>query len=129
MSGELLMRRADVDGPADAYLERLVEVAGDGLDRLFGACDGYPSDSSGSADRLAFLRAHLIKNDAVYVNTIGRTVEQIRQIGRLVLVAVQRDDEGAGAAGHCGSGGFTPTPSERPAVPGWRGIRADLRRR
>ena len=79
----LLMLMADVDGPADAYLERLVEVAGDGLDRLFGACDGYPSDRPGSADRLAFLRAHLIKNDAVYVNTIGRTVEQIRQEAQL----------------------------------------------
>ena len=79
----LLMLMADVDGPLDAYLERLVEVAGDGLDRLFGACDGYPSARPGSADRRAFLRAHLTKNDAVYVNTIGRTVEQIRQEAQL----------------------------------------------
>jgi hypothetical protein len=79
----LVMLMADVDGPADAYLERLVEVAGSGLDRLFGGCDGYPSDSPDSAGRLAFLRAHRGKAGAVYVNTIGRTVGQIHQEARL----------------------------------------------
>lgn len=78
-----LMLMADVDGPADAYLERLVEVAGSGLDRLFGGCDGYPTGSPGPAERLAFLRAHRGKEGAVYVNTIGRTVEQIRQEAQL----------------------------------------------
>ena len=39
----LLMLMADVDGPADDYLERLVEVSGSGLDTLFAGCDGYPT--------------------------------------------------------------------------------------
>jgi len=33
--------------------------------------------------RLAYLRAHRTRADAVYVNTIGRTVEQIRQEAQL----------------------------------------------
>ena len=79
----LLMLMADVDGPADAYLERLVAVAGGGLDRLFGLCDGYPAGRPSAADRLAFLRAHLVKEGAFYANTIGRTVEQIQQEAQL----------------------------------------------
>ncbi len=78
-----LMLMADVDGPADAYLERLVEAAGSGLDRLFGACDGYPSGSPGAAERLAFLRAHLVQEGAFYANPLGRTVEQIQHEARL----------------------------------------------
>jgi hypothetical protein len=79
----LLMLMADVDGPADVYLERLVEVAGSGLDRVFGACDGYPAGSPSAAERLAFLRAHRIKEGAFYANTVGRTVEQVQQEARL----------------------------------------------
>ena len=79
----LLMLMADVDGPADAYLERLVEVSGSGLDRLFGGCEGYPSGGSGPAGRLAFLQAHRVKEGAFYANTVGRTVEQIQQEARL----------------------------------------------
>lgn len=79
----ILMLMADVDGPAEAYLERLVETCGSGLDRVFGACDGYPSSGAGPAERLAFLRAHRVKEGAFYANTVGRTVEQIRQEAHL----------------------------------------------
>ena len=79
----LLMLMADVDGSADAYLDRLVDVAGSGLDRLFGACDGYPAGRPGPDDRLAFLDTHRVKEGAFYVNTIGRSVEQIQQEARL----------------------------------------------
>jgi hypothetical protein len=79
----LLMLMADVDGPADAYLERLVDAAGSGLDRVFGLCDGYPSGTPSAAERLDFLRAHLIKEGAFYANTVGRTVEQIQREARL----------------------------------------------
>ena len=79
----LLMLMADVDGPADAYLKRLVEVTGRGLDQLFGSCDGYPAGSPGVAERVDFLRAHLIKEGAFYANTVGRTVGQIQQEAQL----------------------------------------------
>ncbi len=81
-----LIYMADVDEPAegDAPLERclveLVEVAGDGLDRIFGACVGYPPPSRATRRRrLAFLREHLVEPAAAYVNTVGRGVRQIRQ--------------------------------------------------
>jgi hypothetical protein len=66
---------ADVDGPADAFLRALCELASGGLDTLFGHCRGYP----GQAGVLDFLRVHTIPVTARYVNTIGRTVEQIQQ--------------------------------------------------
>jgi hypothetical protein len=78
-----LLLMADLDGPIDPYLERLVEVAGRGLDRLFAYCDDYPTGSPGPAERLAFLRAHQIKSPAFYVNTIGRSVGQILQEAQL----------------------------------------------
>jgi hypothetical protein len=70
---------ADIDGPLDGYLKQIVDVAGSGLDRLFGHCQGYPGGTPPPVDRLAYLRAHLVKAAAVYVNTIGRTVEQVQQ--------------------------------------------------
>lgn len=78
-----LMLMADFDGPLDRYLGRLVEVASSGLDCLFAHCTGYPEGAPGSEQRLTYLRAHLTSADAVYVNTIGRTVEQIRQEAQL----------------------------------------------
>jgi hypothetical protein len=63
---------ADVDGSADAFVR---QFAMDSLDRVFGHCVGYPANAA----RLDYLRAHSIQTAASYVNTVGRTVEQIRQ--------------------------------------------------
>jgi hypothetical protein len=62
---------ADVDGPADPFLRQL---ATDAIDPIFEHCVGYSAP-----DRLNFLRAHVVETAANYVNTRGRTVEQIRQ--------------------------------------------------
>jgi hypothetical protein len=75
-----LVLMADVDGPLEERLTELVDAAGDGLDRLFGHCEGYPAgDRVDRDERLAFLRAHHVRSDAYYTNTIGRTVEQIHR--------------------------------------------------
>ena len=78
------------DGPLPAYLILLTDVdvsaaqllgelsERDGIDRLFGHCEGY----SGS-DRLGYLRRHTIKEQATYVNTTGRTLRQIKQEAEL----------------------------------------------
>jgi hypothetical protein len=66
---------SDVDGPADAFLMVLCGLAGDGLDTIYQHCQGYP----GRSGLLEFLRAHTIPVAAHYVNTIGRTVQQIQQ--------------------------------------------------
>lgn len=79
-----LIYMADVDEPADAEsaleqcLEELADVAGNHLDRIFGACVGYPTPSRATPTRrLAFLRDHAVGAAATYVNTVGRSVRQI----------------------------------------------------
>src|ERR1700694_2275896 len=66
---------ADVDGPADAFLMLLCAMAGDGLDTIYRHCRDYP----GRAGLLDFVRARTVPVAARYVNTIGRTVQQIHQ--------------------------------------------------
>jgi hypothetical protein len=74
----------DVDGSAEAYLQALVDTAGEGIDRLYAHCEGYPPEGERTREaRLAYLRAHQRRADAAYVNTRRRTVEQIRQEARL----------------------------------------------
>jgi hypothetical protein len=68
-----LLYIADLDIPASEHLEELVRQAGEGIDRVFGHCEGY------SGDPLGYLRAHSIRAPAVYVNARGRTLRQIRQ--------------------------------------------------
>ena len=66
---------ADVDGPADAFLVTLVDALGDGLSEILAHCRDYP----GRAGTLAFLRRQSVPTAAKYVNTVGRTVQQVRQ--------------------------------------------------
>jgi hypothetical protein len=67
-----LILLADFEGSVDAQLERLATGQGAGIDRVFGHCVDY------GGDRLAWLRRHVVKEAARYVNTPGRTVRQIR---------------------------------------------------
>jgi hypothetical protein len=71
-----LVYSADVDGPADAHLRALADVAGVGLDRAFACCAGYPADAD-AASRLAWLQAHRVPEAAFYVNTVGRGSPQV----------------------------------------------------
>jgi hypothetical protein len=70
---------ADVDGTAEAFILQLVGAVGDGLHTLYQQCEGYP----GRAGLLDYLRANRRPEAATYVNTIGRTVTQIRQEAQL----------------------------------------------
>ena len=63
---------ADVDGPVEPFLR---QIARPSIDEIFGHCFGYGADPA----RLDYLRAHAVEAAANYVNTLGRTVEQIRQ--------------------------------------------------
>ena len=79
-----LIWMSDADAPLDQHLEQLLDVAGEGLDQLFGHCDGYPEPGMRDRERRrAYLHAHTIRNQAVYVNTIGRTVAQVSAESRL----------------------------------------------
>ncbi len=79
-----LILMADLDAPPEARLAELVDTAGAGLDAVFGHCQGYPSPDVATREaRLAFLRRSAIRSDAHYTNTIGRTVQQVRQEAQL----------------------------------------------
>jgi hypothetical protein len=69
---------ADVDGPQDAFLRELAQKAPAGLDDIFGFCVGFSGH-----DQLGFLRSRAVGAAARYVNTIGRTVQQIKQEAQL----------------------------------------------
>ncbi|MDP8992406.1 MAG: hypothetical protein M3N31_05035 [Actinomycetota bacterium] len=74
----------DVDAPLERHLAELVDVTGDGVDRIFGQCEGYPVDSPLMRERrLLYLKARRVSIPARYVNTIGRTVQQVHQEARL----------------------------------------------
>jgi hypothetical protein len=74
-----LLFLADVDGPAAPFLESLATLAGDGLDAFYRNCRGYP----GRQALLDFLKSHTLPPAAKYINTIGRTVDQIRHEAEL----------------------------------------------
>ena len=73
---------SDIDAPLRWYLNRLCEEAGEGLDRAFAYCQGYPSQPTPRA-RAAYLKAHSVKSATLYVNTVGRSVRQVRQEAEL----------------------------------------------
>ncbi|WP_053226377.1 hypothetical protein [Solirubrobacter soli] len=66
----------DEDAPDERHLRELVESA-PGLDRILGACAGYPRRRRSREARLEFLLAHRVTPAAAYVNTVGRSVWQI----------------------------------------------------
>lgn len=75
-----LVFHTDVDGSLGGYLQEVVELAGDGVDRVFAHCEGYPPPPARTrASRMAYLRAHVVPASAIYINTRGRSVQQVRQ--------------------------------------------------
>ena len=70
----------DVDAPTAEHLNELSTVCGEGVDAVFGHCQGYPPGPDRSPlTRRKFIEDRLVKSDAVHINRRGRTVEQIRQ--------------------------------------------------
>jgi hypothetical protein len=78
-----LVLMTEVDAPLRRHLAELVDVAGEGIDQAFGHCAGYPAAGSGRRAKIRWLRRHLVRSGAAYVNTVGRGLEQIRQEARL----------------------------------------------
>ena len=75
---------SDIDAPVGPYLTTLVDAFGTMLDEIFGHCVGYPVEGSRTkADRIAYLERRTVGTAAAYVNTVGRSVEQIRREAEL----------------------------------------------
>src|SRR4051794_3471584 len=77
-----LMWMSEIDAPLARHVRELAEVSGQGLDAAFGLCEGYPVTRTPAA-RIAYLQEHAIPSQANYVNTVGRSVDQIRGEARL----------------------------------------------
>lgn len=77
-----LVLSANIDAPMDTHLNQLANAVGSGLDAVFRHCEGYPSSPTPS-DRLAFLQANMKETSAFYVNTVGRTLTQVKQEAQL----------------------------------------------
>src|SRR4029077_21223025 len=74
--GASLMYIADFDSAVDDHLAELADIATTELTRLGAHLkDAIPADPTA---QLAWLRRHIIENATYYVNTIGRTLRQIR---------------------------------------------------
>lgn len=75
---------SNVDAPLETHLTELATIAAAGLDQIYNHCLDYPDPSNRTpATRQAFLRSHQVASKPFYVNTIGRSVQQILQEDRL----------------------------------------------
>ena len=75
-----LMLSTNYDEPLKAHLNELYDVGQDALHRIYEHCVGYPEPAHRSREAVtAYLRAHDVGYDTLYVGTRGRTVTQIRR--------------------------------------------------
>lgn len=78
----LLVLSSNYDEPEDAHLKEFVDVAGDGLDKIYEHCEGYPSERTPES-RLAYLRGHRQPYAAFYDGSVGLSVIRIKMEARL----------------------------------------------
>ena len=75
-----LVFMCDCDAPLRRTLNELVDITSEGLDKIYCHCEGYPCGSGITRrQRLAYLRSKMLKANLFYVNTVGRSLQQIRQ--------------------------------------------------
>ncbi len=71
-----LLYMCDIDERLADHLDELLDLP-PGLDRVFGACEGYPTRTTATrGTRACWLADHLAETQAYYVNTVGLTVAQ-----------------------------------------------------
>jgi len=69
----------DFDGNESDFLHQICDSAGEIIDEVFSHCEKYPSkDFSKTESRVHFLLFNTIKDSAVYIGALGRTVAQIK---------------------------------------------------
>src|SRR5258708_25236409 len=76
-SGALLAFESNHDGDTSRFLQSLIATARPAIDRIYGACRGYPGAAATSVMVLAFLEAGTIPTAAFFVAHPGKTVESI----------------------------------------------------
>ncbi|MPZ99141.1 MAG: hypothetical protein GEU80_07355 [Dehalococcoidia bacterium] len=76
---DTLLLMLDCDAPGDEQLRDFVNVAGAGLDQVFGRCEGYPATPATPDQRLRYLRSRMRGSEVVYVHHVGRSLQQIQR--------------------------------------------------
>ncbi len=79
-----LIFSSNFDGELERHLKQIVQTAGEGLDQIYCFCEGYPDKSKRTPEsRFNYLHSHQIATQALYINTIGRTLQQVEQDAQL----------------------------------------------
>lgn len=77
-----LLFSTDFDGPFEAHVDELLDVAGSGLDQVFGHCEGWPGHADRAGAHGFFLR-HRVVSNTFYTGTMNRSVDQIHREAEL----------------------------------------------
>lgn len=78
--GSRLVFESNFDGPLEGYLDELYDRAAAALHSIYSCCGDYLAQSAGDrAQILSYLRAHVLKPNAYYVGSVGRTLDRVKQ--------------------------------------------------
>ncbi|GGX95540.1 hypothetical protein GCM10007160_23920 [Litchfieldella qijiaojingensis] len=88
-----LVLTANLDGELDGHLAELVDVGGEGLRELLGHCRDFPEDAGDEQIR-RYLADNQHRVGAFYVNTLGRSLAQVRLEARLHDTLQRHLDDG-----------------------------------
>ena len=73
-----LLFAVDFDGDWNDYLDEFIAKAPDGLDAIFGACEGYPAGGARDADAFkAYVKAHQYDAELSYCAYPDATVKDV----------------------------------------------------
>jgi hypothetical protein len=86
--GERLLFTSNFDGTWDQYIDDFSEYLAEGLDRIFGHCEGYPGARPVEGLK-AYIREHEIEANVYYAAYPDATVKQVQK-GLRVLGAVEQ---------------------------------------
>src|SRR5262245_2480296 len=79
-----LVLSTSFDGRMSDHIDDVVQVAAEGLDRIFEHCEDYPPAGTRNAEtRRSYLNRQRERVNAFYVNTVGRRVAQVERDARL----------------------------------------------
>jgi Dyp-type peroxidase family len=73
-----LLFSTDYDGKLDEHVDELLNVAGPGLDQVFGHCEGWPGHADSRAAHDFFL-LNRVESNTFYTGTMNRSVDQIHR--------------------------------------------------
>jgi hypothetical protein len=86
--GKRLLFTSNFDGTWDQYIDDFSEYLAEGLDHIFGHCEGYPGARPVEGLK-AYIREHEIEADVYYAAYPDATLKQVQK-GLRLLGAVEQ---------------------------------------